>query len=398
MEFNNTLLLIVLSSIVLISHVFNLISKISRIPSVLLLIAFGIALKQASVTWGINILDTGKYLELLGTIGLILIVLEGSADLKLKRENLSIIRSSFSAAAAILLLATSAIALLLHAWLNVDLRSAIVNAIPLGVISSAIAIPTVAGFTSVKKEFLIYESVFSDILGIMFFNFMITPRVIDLAMGMDFIWQLLIVAAVSLGGSFVLLQCLYKMKTTTRFFIILAMLMLFYGFGKMFHLPILMLVFTFGILLNNSTFLFHIKAGRDVSEQAIERDLEQFKLLVGESAFVIRTFFFVIFGYTMNMVNVLNWDVVKIGTPIVIILFLVRFVYLKYVIRSHVFPEIFISPKGLVTILLFYSIPSTYTMAVFNEGGVVFFVILVTNLLMLLSGFSHKHLSVNERQ
>src|SRR5579863_9867658 len=178
---DNYIVLIALSAIILISHFFNLISRISRIPSVLLLIGLGIILKYGSAYFQVDILNVNRYLDILGTIGLILIVLEGASDLKITRHNFPIVKGSFSAALVIFLAATSAIAVLFHLWVKVDLRTAFVNSIPLGVISSAIAIPTVANFIKHKKEFLTYESIFSDIIGITFFNFMIMPSALNLA-------------------------------------------------------------------------------------------------------------------------------------------------------------------------------------------------------------------------
>lgn len=378
--------------IVLISHFFNLISRIFRIPSVLLLISFGIILKFGSVYFEVDLLNVNKYLDLLGTIGLILIVLEGASDLKITRHNFPIVRGSFSAASVMLLTSISAIALLFHWWVKVDLRTALVNAIPLGVISSAISIPTVINFTKHKKEFLTYESIFSDILGISLFNFMIIHSVLNLACFTNSIFKLLVVIIISIVGSYLLLLSLRNMKTQTKFFIVLSLLVLFYSVGQIFNLSSLLLVFTFGILLNNSQNIIGFRNSKHVDQEKIDRGLEQFKSIVSESAFLIRTFFFVIFGYSMNMVSLFDKNVLMLGTIIVVLLFLVRFLYLKFILNSHVFPEIFIAPKGLVTIVLFYSIPKSLAIKSFSEGGIVFFVILVTGLLMLMSGFSKKHL------
>lgn len=47
-------------------------------------------------------------------------------------------------------------------------------ATPLAVISSAIVIPSVASLLEYDKELLIYESCISDIVGIMFFNLVVS--------------------------------------------------------------------------------------------------------------------------------------------------------------------------------------------------------------------------------
>ena len=48
---------------------------------------------------------------------------------------------------------------------------AVLFAIPLSIISSAVAIPSATGLIDHEREFVIYESTFSDILGIMIFNY-----------------------------------------------------------------------------------------------------------------------------------------------------------------------------------------------------------------------------------
>ncbi|WP_339712358.1 hypothetical protein [uncultured Kriegella sp.] len=51
-------------------------------------------------------------------------------------------------------------------------QSAWLCATPLSILSPAIIIPSVGGLSNDKKEFHIYESTFSDIMGIMMFYFL----------------------------------------------------------------------------------------------------------------------------------------------------------------------------------------------------------------------------------
>lgn len=393
MHSNYYIVLIALSSVVLISHFFNMFSKVSRIPSVLLLIGLGILIRNVSGYFNVEVLNSSSYVHLLGTMGLILIVLEGALDLKIKKEKFSIIRGALGAAAVILLIATTGIAMLFHLWLNADLRSSFVNAIPFGIISSAIAIPTVINFIQRKKEFLTYEAVFSDILGIMFFNFMVTPSTLNFSAYTDFFSKFLIVIVVSIAGSYLLFWCLHNMKVQAKFFLVLSLLVLVYSIGKLLHLSSLLLVFSFGLVLNNPSLSGGMKVRKQLDQEEINKGLEQFKLIVSELAFLIRTFFFVIFGYSMSMASVFSLNVFMLGMAVIIILYLVRYVYLKFIVREHIFPEIFIAPKGLVTVLLFYSIPQSLVIPSFGDGAVVFFVILVTSILMIASGFSKEHLN-----
>jgi cell volume regulation protein A len=84
-------------------------------------------------------------LPILGTIGLILIVLEGSLELEINKSKLSLIfHSSIIALIPLPLLIVSfgTAYYLYHLRKHYHLKLALANAIPLGIISSAIAIPS----------------------------------------------------------------------------------------------------------------------------------------------------------------------------------------------------------------------------------------------------------------
>ena len=59
----------------------------------------------------------------------------------------------------------------------------------------------------------------------------------------------------------------------------------------------------------------------------------------------------------------------------------VRFVCSKYLVVIPLLPELFLLPRGLVTVILFYQIPAAHQTASFNNG-ILFFVIIATNVLM----------------
>jgi Kef-type K+ transport system membrane component KefB len=107
-------ILIGLSLAVVLSYLFDLAAKATKVPSVLLLLLAGIAFGQATAYWHLPVHFPPVLLQILGIVGLILIVLEGSLDLRLTRDKGPLIRRSFLAAAAILVAASTAIAALLH--------------------------------------------------------------------------------------------------------------------------------------------------------------------------------------------------------------------------------------------------------------------------------------------
>ena len=147
-------------------------------------------------------------------------------DLELTREKLPLILKSFSSAliqqiAVIFLLAT-----VFTFVFQVDFHSALANAVPFAVISSAIAISSIKRFTYKKREFITYESTFSDILGIMFFNYVIEIQAFTPASATLFIGNLVILAVISVIGVLFLAYIITRIKSHNKVFLILALLIL----------------------------------------------------------------------------------------------------------------------------------------------------------------------------
>ncbi len=69
--------------LLLIAYLFDITSPKTKIPSVILLLALGWLLKEAVALFKIPMPDIEFALPLLGTAGLILIVLDGALDLEL---------------------------------------------------------------------------------------------------------------------------------------------------------------------------------------------------------------------------------------------------------------------------------------------------------------------------
>ncbi len=105
--------------------------------------------------------------------------------------------------------------------------------------------------------------------------------------------------------------------------------------------------------------------------------------LTAESSFLIRTFFFILFGFSINLKSIANQEVILIGGSIVLILLIVRFLYLRFFLKENIYRGVVFIPRGLITILLFYKIPDALKLRSFN-GAILFFIILVTSLIMML--------------
>jgi hypothetical protein len=377
-------ILIGLSLAVVLSYLFDLAARATKVPSVLLLLLAGIGFNQAVAYWNVPFRLPQVLLQILGIVGLILIVLEGSLDLRLTRDKIPVIRRSFFAAALILVVQAGAIAGILHFYVGASWQSCLANAVPLSVISSAVAIPSVAGLVGAKQEFIIYESTFSDILGIMLFNFALQEDFAQSVSIITFGRDVVAILAVAVVSTVALAFLLGRLRGHIKFFLLFAFLVLMYSLAKQLHLSSLVLVLVFGLAVNNADlFLRGPRLQRWLHPDQLASELGQLKSLTAESAFLVRTFFFLAFGYSITLANLLSGNLLMQGLLIVAVLTLIRFLYLKYVSRTDLIPELFIAPKGLISVLLFYSIPEHLHMGEVSES-ILFIVILLTGLMMML--------------
>src|SRR5690606_17725467 len=156
------------------------ISRKTNIPSVLLLIATGIGIKYLSSYYGYVHQDVEKLVKVLGAVGVIMIVLEAALDLDIHRGKFKLIRISFFSALFIFIISAFGIGFLIMAWLQEPFDKAFLYAVPLSIISSAIVIPSTGHLPEEKKEFIIYESSLSDIIGIMVFNYVLMKNALSI--------------------------------------------------------------------------------------------------------------------------------------------------------------------------------------------------------------------------
>ena len=375
-------IIILLSGIVILSYLFNMISRKTNIPAVLLLIGTGIAIKYLSAYYGYVEQDVNKLVKILGAIGLIMIILEAALDLDVNRKKLKLIRDSFLSAMVIFTVSVTAIAWLISYWVGESIRIAAAYAVPMSIISSAIVIPSTSHLPEQKKEFIIYESSFSDIIGIMIFNYLVMNTVVTVGSVGMFAGSVCLAILISVLASFLLLYILARISINLKFFLLFAMLALVYSAGELIHIPSLLIVLVFGLVLNNSALFMRGRLRNLASHEHMEGILSLMRSITAETSFLIRTFFFILFGYSFQLSLLGQREVILLGSVIILILLGARYLYLRFILRSNLFPELFLMPRGLVTILLFYSIPAAETTGNFSVG-ILFFVVVVTSLFMM---------------
>lgn len=382
-------LLIVLCSLVVLSYLFSIVSRYIRVPSVLLLLFAGIGFRYLADSYKINIEIPPQLVESLGVVGLIMIVLEAGIDLKIERKKMKLIRNSFLSALIIFILSSLLVAGIIYYWLEEEWIKCFIYAIPLSIISSAIVIPSIHALDEVKKEFLVYEASFSDILGIVVFNFFVAGLVMSWQTTGMIAASILLSIILSLALSFVLFLILAKTKLNIKFFLIFSLLVLIYAGGKILHLPSLIIILVFGLMINNWEKIPLQKLLQYFPKTQVEPIRNLLHSITAETSFLIRTFFFLLFGFSIQL-NFLNEkDVVLVGSLIVLSMFVIRFLYLRFFLHTNIFPEVFFIPRGLITIVLFYKIPQEMMLTHFNSG-ILFFVILTSSIIMTVGMLFYK--------
>lgn len=391
-EFGAYTFIIAASIIVLLSFLFGMLAKKTNIPSVLMLIALGVGVQYLLKYVGVKNVNFFPILEVLGIVGLIMIVLEAALELELKKENAGMILKSFVVAVLGLGGSTIAAAAILHfmvpgmGWLK-----AMLYATPLSILSSAIIIPSVGNLTKHKKEFHIYESTFSDILGIMLFYFLISMlddalplEVGDSAHGSPvtgFFISLGVTIAVALVSSYILLAIFQHIKGGAKLFLLIAMLLLLYSVGKKMHLSPLIIILVFGLVVSNSKLFFQGILSRFLHKDKFHDMEHGLHVVTLETAFVVRTFFFVIFGASIALASLLSLDVLFVSLALLASIYIVRWGFLRVFIGKDIRPQLWIAPRGLITVLLFYAIPEAHKNTAF-DSGILLFIIIATGLVM----------------
>ncbi|TNE53349.1 MAG: sodium:proton antiporter [Bacteroidetes bacterium] len=368
--------------LLLLAYVFDISAPKTRIPAVILLLLLGWCVRQMTGFLHLELPNLNPALPVLGTIGLILIVLEGSLDLELNKSKRGIIQRSSLVALIPMLIFSFGLAYLFQYLGYGSFKSCLTNAIPLGIISSAIAIPSAKSLSSKTKEFVTYETSFSDIYGVVFFNFVSLNEQFDAGTFGIFALEIIIIMVVSFVATLGLSFLLSKIKHHVKFAPIILLVVLIYAISKIYHLPALIFILLFGLFLGNIDKFKQFKIVRRMRPQVLNREVKKFTELTTELAFLIRALFFLLFGYLIETSELLNLDTLYWAAGITVSVYIIRAIHLK-VAGMKFNPLLWIAPRGLITILLFLSIPAKHLIYPVNES-LVTQVIILTALIMMV--------------
>jgi len=374
-------IIITLCVLLLIAYVFDLTASKTRIPSVILLLLLGFVVRELADILQVSLPDLTPVLPVLGTIGLILIVLEGSLELEFNASKTPLIKRSVTVALLPMLALAFGLAWVLQQVGGYGFKDSLTNAIPLCVISSAIAIPSVKSLGQHSKEFVIYESSLSDILGVLLFNFVALNEFITLYTVGGFVMQLLVITAVSFVATIGLSLLLSRIDHHIKFAPIILLVILIYAVSKIYHLPGLIFILLFGLFLGNLDELQHVKWIHRLNPVALNKEVHKFREITTEAAFLIRALFFLLFGYLIETSELLNTETLVWAAGIVAAIFLLRAIQLR-LSGLPLKPLLFIAPRGLITILLFLSITPASSIPLVNRSLIIQVIILSALVMM----------------
>ena len=241
-----------------------------------------------------------------------------------------------------------------------------------------------------KKTFIIYESSLSDIFGVVLFNFFLVNQIIDLNAVGNFFLEILIMLVVSIIASSLLALLIKRIDHHVKFLPIIIMIILIYEISKFYHLPALIFILIFGLLVNNIDEIKNkIKFMNKMNTEKLSKEVGRFREIVIEFTFLVRTMFFLVFGYIIDTQAILDVKSLMIAGSIVGTILVIRLVYLS-ISKIPILPLLFVAPRGLITILLFLSIPAATTLPFINRPLMIQ-VILLSTLVMMFGLMFHKN-------
>jgi len=352
----STGIIITLCILMLLAYVFDITSSKTKIPAVILLLVLGYVVKEASLLLGMELPDLSSILPVLGTVGLILIVLEGALELQLDRSKFPFIRKSMLVALLPMLAMSFSLAWAFWYFSDSTFKDALSSAIPFAVISSSIAIPSARNLSRENRSFVTYESSFSDIFGVLFFNFVTENDHIGTGTWWHFSGQIVLILVISFVATLALAYFLNNIKHHIKFAPIILIIVLIYFVSKVYHLPALIFILLFGLFLENIDELRHYKFIRRFHPVNFSKEVAKFRELTGEFAFLIRASFFILFGFLLERTEILDPTSMLWAICITAGIFIFRAVFL-FLFRLPLNPLLYLAPRGLITILLFLSVP-----------------------------------------
>jgi NhaP-type Na+/H+ or K+/H+ antiporter len=310
--------------LVFLAHVFAEVFSRKRVPDVLLLILIGLAIGPL-----LGVVTPG-HLGLVGpvftTITLVTILFEGGTELKYDTLRHSLRGTSLL---TFLNFFATLIVVGLLAWFFLDMEPLV--AFMLGAIiggtSSAVVIPLVRqlNISNNSRTILILESAFSDVLCIVFaLAFIEAAQLGQIQVGTtigQILASFILASIMGLIGAFFWSVVLHKVRNIKNsIFTTPAFVFIIYGLSELLGYSGAISALAFGIGLANTDLIKGTALSKFFTKEPDSLN-ETERILFGEAVFLLKTFFFVYIGVSMQLTE---WVPILIGFVITLILYLIR--------------------------------------------------------------------------
>jgi potassium/hydrogen antiporter len=387
----------VIGGVILVGFFANLLFRVTKIPSVLLLIAIGVVLGPA--TGWITSASLIKIAPFFGTMALLVILFEGGLELDIE----SVIRQAPKAAILaflVFIFSVGSVAALAFFVLHMSLFNSLMIAGIFGAGSPAICLPVISGL-SIKKEIqtiLKLESTLGDVLLIvtvlLILDFQTAGNQGSMGMISRFFMSFVVAFVIaSIAGALWSRLIGWMGREPLAYMLTLGFVFLLYFSVEELGGSAAIAVLLFGLMLEN----MHVVADR-VSERmrrlfGIDIRAEQFVLhefmknITEELSFLIRTFFFVYLGLILNFRSI-TLRIAISSAGIVILLLASRWIGVQSIKKRCLFTagetQIVMSmlPRGLATAVMAF-LPTQYGVSGTELLPIyAFTVIVLTNVLM----------------
>ena len=344
--------------IIFAAHFFTALFERTRIPDVLPLIFIGILVGPL---FGILApKDFGYVGPLLSAIALTLMLFEGGSHLTFETLKKSLKDSVVLAIITFILtvLISSGVA---YYFMDNGAIPALFLGTVLGSISPAVVVPIVRmlNLSENTKSTLVVESAITDVLSIIFALGILKTlsaghkSVVEF-IGTNLIATMAMAILLGFGGAIIWSTILEKIrKFPNTIFTSLAFLFILYGLSENLGYSGPISVLVFGIILANSK-----KIPLDILKRFGADYLTEFtsieKTLFSEVIFLVKTFFFIYLGISIQFGNI---KVLLIGIILTILIYLGRLILCQFITSKETpVPEVamisFIIPKGLAAAVL----------------------------------------------
>jgi hypothetical protein len=270
------------------------------------------------------------------------------------------------------------------AFRSMDFVSAALVAIPFAVISSAVAIPSAAGLPDEPREFVVYESALSDIIGVLVFYSWLTADGSLRDFAIDLIGGGAVSLAIALLAAPAMFFFINHLEGHVRFLPLVAGIVFLYAAGKAVHLSPLVLVLGIGLLLNNPHLGRWSRRLAAVQGPDYDQTLREFKGLVAELTFAVKSFFFLLLGYWTDLGEMGALHAWTLAAVVFAIVYVSRYAILRLLRQPYASALTWIAPRGLITVLLFLAAREHGVAGGFPLGAVML-VVLATSAITALA-------------